>query len=107
MIKEWLLQAGPDPEKVLDREGDWTLEKMGEYVAENGFSTSNTRYISLIKHECYPDNISMPSGDVVYQVVCYPDDTPKCWRCHVTIPDKMVVLWKFQNWDKIQHRRGA
>jgi hypothetical protein len=105
VVKQWIV-GNLDRSKVLDSLDNWTLEKIDEGWAEfnDHTATSRARYLSLIKHECYPGGRGRPTGEVVHQVVCYPDDSTHCWRCEEVIPDKMVVLWKFMNHEQIQYR---
>jgi hypothetical protein len=105
MIKEWVV--GSDESTVLDTEDNWTLEKLGLYSDIEG-RINEARYVSLIKHTCTPKHERVDGGNysTLYQVVCYPVDTDKCWRCYEPIPDKLVVVWRFMNWDVIEHRRG-
>jgi hypothetical protein len=110
MRKDWVVT--PRVDTKLASVNGWTLEGIGPY--DGGAKVDNDyRYVSLIKHECYPEgqaytySRSKMLGPVVHQVVCYPEDTDRCWRCEEIIPDMMVVLWNFQNWDKIQRRRGT
>ena len=37
----------------------------------------------------------------VHQVVVYADDSSHCWRCTKEIPEGMVAVWKFQNWEHL------
>jgi hypothetical protein len=104
MKKNWIVTPRVD-KKLVSVDG-WTLEGIGPY--DGGALVDNDyRYVSLIKHECFAAYGEKPTGQVVHQVVCYPEDTDRCWRCEEIIPDMMVVLWNFQNWDKIQRRRGT
>ena len=106
-IKEWIV-GDTDESKVIDSEGDWTLEKMEAYVGVGGFASTRARYVSRIKHACDPDSPRLDGQDysTLLSVVVYPDDNDSCWRCGELVPDKMVVLWTFMNADQIQYRKN-
>ena len=88
-------------EGVLLEDGHWTLEKMAPYGnAQAGVRSKRSHYVSIVKHVCYPNGrLSGVPGNVVHQVVAYPEDSTYCWRCSAKIPDSMVACWKFQNWE--------
>ncbi len=90
--------------EVLLNDGDWTIEKLRQPEEGQGFRSGRSKYYSLLKHVCYPEvNQSTPPGSTVYQVVVYPDDSSHCWRCTKEIPEGMVAVWKFQNWEVLQY----
>jgi hypothetical protein len=101
--KQWIIRGKIDMSKVLDSIGNWTLEKVDDdwEKFDNPPSGNKARHVSLVKHECYPER----TKNVVHQVVVYPEDSERCWRCEEVIPDKMVVLWRFMNHDQIQYRK--
>ncbi len=81
--------------KVLLREGDWTIETR---MFTDLSLTRSSRWATLLKHACY-----LKGRHTVYQVLVYPDDSSCCWRCTKKIPEGMVAVWKFQNWEQLQY----
>jgi hypothetical protein len=92
---------------VLLTIGDWTIEKLRKSEITTGFKSRRCSYYSLVKHVCYPDDVEKKRKEekvCVYQVVVYPDeDRVNCWRCAETIPEGIVAVWKFQNWEQLQY----
>jgi hypothetical protein len=103
--KHWIIGGKIDMSKVLDSIDNWTLEEVEDAWEHLSYGQNKARFMSLVKHECYPGGRGRPTGQVVHQVVVYPDDSDLCWRCQEAIPDKMVVLWKFMNHDALQYRK--
>ncbi len=91
--------------RVLLTDGDWTVEELSQGPDVQGFRTARSKYYSLLKHVCYPDVLERHHAEVshVHQVVVYADDSTHCWRCTKEIPEGMVAVWKFQNWEHLQH----
>jgi hypothetical protein len=112
MIESWFTDTKKENDTLIKIDG-WTLENIGMPLGDR---LNPSRYISLIKHECCPDRvrpsnrgkltgINQPTNErVVHKVVCYPEDTDACWRCEDKIPEQLVVVWTFQNWNTIQRR---
>ncbi|KKN92320.1 hypothetical protein LCGC14_0208110 [marine sediment metagenome] len=95
--------------EVLLNDGDWTIEKLRQPEEGQSFRSSRSKYYSLLKHVCYPNGYEGQEpyphkrGNYVYQVVVYPDDSSHCWRCTKEIPEGMIAVWKFQNWEVLQY----
>ncbi len=95
--------------KVLLTDGDWTIEELRHAPDYNApysrpdFRTARSKYYSLLKHVCYPDGPERHRVGIshVHQVVVYADDSSHCWRCTKEIPEGMVAVWKFQNWEHL------
>jgi hypothetical protein len=92
-----------EKKRTLVTDGNWTLVELPWDPEHHKFVTSRSRYVSLIKHKCYPKNRGRSTGQINC-VVTYPDDSDTCWRCDVPIPEKIIVLWTFQNWDATGRR---
>ena len=103
MLAEWI-----EEKKVLLTEGDWTLELLDPRIVHTGFNLDKARYISFVKHKCDPNYMNIGWKHIfLAKVVVYPDNGNTCWRCNKEIPDKLIVCWTFQNWDKIEHRKSV
>lgn len=106
--KECKTLKGAYHTEILLTDGQWTIETLGDtIVVTPGFKSHRSTYYSLVKHVCYPleEHLSA-SRDSVYQVVVYPDgNTTSCWRCQELIPDGVVAVWKFQNWEHLEYGR--
>jgi hypothetical protein len=95
--------------KALLHDGNWTIEKLSELEEAQGFRSHRSDYFSLLKHVCYPKGydgkVPYPENgsNCVYQVVVYPDVRSDCWRCAAKIPEGMVAVWKFQNWEQLKY----
>jgi hypothetical protein len=104
MIESWFTDTKGENATLIKIDG-WTLEDIGMPLGDR---LNPSRYVSLIKHECDPAERKKVTGQVVHQVVhqvvCYPEDTDVCWRCENKIPEQLVVVWTFQNWNTIQRR---
>ncbi len=103
---------------LMYTDGDWSIEKMGPPVIDQKGATgrSRGRFNSLVKHYCYgkpadggykleeenfKDHRMTVIGGRVAQVVSYPDEADRCWRCTAWIPEGIVGLWKMQNWKEM------
>jgi hypothetical protein len=92
------------PVEILLTDGDWTIEALENIAPSKGFKSHRSTYYSLVKHVCYPGGrLDGVPANSVHQVVVYPDDTSFCWRCNAEIPEGMVAVWKFQNWEQLQY----
>jgi hypothetical protein len=85
--------------------GDWTIEKLRKIADSPGFKSHRSSYYSLVKHVCYPrGRLDGVPANVVHQVVVYPDEgIEQCWRCEAPVPEGIVAVWKFQNWEQLQY----
>lgn len=101
---------GVDMGKVLLSDGDWTIEELRSAPDDHmGFRTKQSRFITLVKHVCFPEGELQFKDDKitvinsVHQVVVYPDDAHSCWRCTKPIPEGIQAVWKFQNWEALEY----
>lgn len=104
--------TAPANATVLVQDGDWTIEELKrvKHTRLGGMiSDAGPRFVSLIKHVCFPDGqVALKDSTLtvvrsVHKVVVYADDSSHCWRCNEPIPDGMQALWKFQNWKELEY----
>jgi hypothetical protein len=80
--------------KLLFSDGDWTIEEL----------THGQKYYSVVKHVCYSNGgTDEHPANALHKVVMLPFCNEQCWRCHVKVPEGMVAVWKFQNWEQLKY----
>ena len=68
---------------VLFKKGNWTIENSVVF-----------RNRTVLKHACR--GTREPNKTVVTANV-----SVVCWKCQSVIPEGMIALWKFQNWEEL------
>ena len=91
------MRSTRQPSIVLHKEGRWELLD----AAKNRFNVGNPgRYWqSVIKHWCTP---SMVEGSPYWMLLEYANTPTVCIYCKEPIPDSIVVMFKFMNWECIR-----
>ena len=75
---------------VLFRQGDWSIEEINWSLSS--LSQGKLYLSTVLKHRCFspPDMATIA-----------PRVSTHCWKCTAKIPEGLIALWKFQNWEKL------
>lgn len=88
--------------EVLHKEGKFTINTNDTTNTAEGRATDNG-FPSVIQHVCYVE-----TGDKgrtvskIWQGTWSAATDGECKRCHVTIPEGLLTLWRLHNWDALQ-----